>query len=166
MDCYLALDQAMKTTGWAIFTEEGELYDCGTFTIPADEEIGKRLTSFYAELERIGNDNPITITDIFFEDIQLQMGNVKTYQRLAMIQAMIYCYCNLHGKNYKVLAPSHWRKILGGSWGRKREEQKQHAISFVKEKYGKDVSSDIADAICLGVAAIQEKSENLFGEVE
>lgn len=163
MEYYLALDQAAKTTGWAIF-EDDKLYDYGSFTIPADRDIAERLTSFYMELDKLPSSTPGVISKVFFEDIQLQMGNVKTYQRLAYIQAMIYAWCNYNGKAYVVLAPSHWRKVLGGSWGRKREEQKQHAIDFVKERYGCEVNSDIADAICLGTAAIQEKkeSEKLF----
>jgi len=159
MSSYLALDQAAKTTGWALFSENGELLDCGSFSIPANEDIGERLTSFYLELDKLSGSSPESVTQVFFEDIQLQMGNVKTYQRLAYIQAMIYTWCNLHNVNYKVLAPSHWRKVLDGSWGRKRDEQKQHAIEYVKERYDIDVDSDTADAICLGTAAIQETRE-------
>ena len=58
--------------------------------------------------------------------------------------------------DYDIVAPSHWRSVLGGSWGRKRDEQKQHAIEYVKDVLDKDVSSDEADALCIGLSFIKE----------
>jgi len=58
------------------------------------------------------------------------------------------------------MAPSHWRSILDYSFGRKREEQKKAAMNLVKEKCGLSVSSDEADAICIGLAYLQETSKN------
>ena len=44
--------------------------------------------------------------------------------------------------------PSEWRKTCGVK-GRKREEQKENAIKFVSEKFGLDVSENVAEAICI-----------------
>ena len=62
------------------------------------------------------------------------------------------------------MSPSHWRKVLGGNFGRKREEQKAAAIQYVKEKCGLEVTSDEADAICIGYAYLLEskKSQSAF----
>ena len=143
----LALDQASRVTGVAIFDDD-KLVKYGTFEIKSNQEL-------YAAYH---------FDAVAYEDIQLQMGNVETYKKLAYIQAMILFWCEKHEKNLYCLSPSHWRKILkdkyGMSWGRKRVEQKQTAIDFIQEHYKKEVDSDTADAICIGCAANIEINKN------
>ena len=150
----LALDQASRVTGVAIFDDD-KLVKYGTFEIKSNQELGKRLTQFLENLDKLYV--AYHFDAVAYEDIQLQMGNVETYRRLAYIQAMILFWCEKHEKNLYCLSPSHWRKILkdkyGMSWGRKRAEQKQTAIDFIQEHYEKEVDSDTADAICIGCAA-------------
>ena len=150
----LALDQASRVTGVAIFDDD-KLVKYGTFEIKSNQELGKRLTQFLENLDKLYA--AYHFDAVAYEDIQLQMGNVETYRRLAYIQAMILFWCEKHEKNLYCLSPSHWRKILkdkyGMSWGRKRAEQKQTAIDFIQEHYEKEVDSDTADAICIGCAA-------------
>lgn len=152
----LALDQALQTSGWAIF-KGNKLIKADVFTVsktaPMDRrlmELQKKLTELYHEYE---------FDELYFEDIQLQAGNALTYKRLAYAQAAIILWCGNMDVDYKILAPSHWRKVLGGDFGRKRAEQKRHAIELVQNWYGVEVSSDVADAICLGRAGIQESKE-------
>lgn len=45
----LALDQASRTTGWAIFHDQ-ELIDSGTFTLVSDD-LGERLVAYRKKLE-------------------------------------------------------------------------------------------------------------------
>lgn len=150
----LALDQASRVTGVAIFDDD-KLVKYGTFEIKSNQELGKRLTQFLESLDKLCA--AYHFDAVAYEDIQLQMGNVETYKKLAYIQAMILFWCEKHEKNLYCLSPSHWRKILkdkyGMSWGRKRVEQKQTAIDFIQEHYKKEVDSDTADAICIGCAA-------------
>lgn len=150
----LALDQASRVTGVAIFDDD-KLVKYGTFEIKSNQELGKRLTQFLENLDKLYA--AYHFDAVAYEDIQLQMGNVETYKKLAYIQAMILFWCEKHEKNLYCLSPSHWRKILkdkyGMSWGRKRVEQKQTAIDFIQEHYKKEVDSDTADAICIGCAA-------------
>lgn len=150
----LALDQASRVTGIAIFDDD-KLVKYGTFEIKSNQELGKRLTQFLENLDKLYA--AYHFDAVAYEDIQLQMGNVETYKKLAYIQAIILFWCEKHEKNLYCLSPSHWRKILkdkyGMSWGRKRAEQKQTAIDFIQEHYKKEVDSDIADAICIGCAA-------------
>lgn len=157
----LALDQASRVTGVAIF-DDGELVKYGTFEIKSNQELGKRLTQFLESLDKLYA--VYHFDAVAYEDIQLQMGNVETYKKLAYIQAMILFWCEKHEKNLYCLSPSHWRKILkdkyGMSWGRKRAEQKQTAIDFIQEHYKKEVDSDTADAICIGCAANIEINKN------
>ena len=157
----LALDQASRVTGWALFKDD-KLKAEGKFSLSPSLSIGDRLAEFYNNLSKLfGNHN---FNELAFEDIQLQAGNVKTYKMLAMIQAMAILWCTHHNIKYHILSPSHWRKTLkeqcGVEWGRKRNEQKQSAIDFIKQKYNLDVGSDEADAICLGTAHILESKQN------
>lgn len=161
----LALDQASRVTGVAIFDDD-KLVKYGTFEIKSNQELGKRLTQFLENLDKLYA--AYHFDAVAYEDIQLQMGNVETYKKLAYIQAMILFWCEKHKKNLYCLSPSHWRKVLkdkyGMSWGRKRAEQKQTAIDFIQEHYEKEVDSDTADAICIGCAANIEinKSKSAF----
>ena len=157
----LALDQASRVTGVAIFDDD-KLIKYGTFEIKSNQELGKRLTQFLENLDKLYA--AYHFDAVAYEDIQLQMGNVETYKKLAYIQAMILFWCEKHEKNLYCLSPSHWRKILkdkyGMSWGRKRAEQKQTAIDFIQEHYKKEVDSDTADGICIGCAANIEINKN------
>ena len=161
----LALDQASRVTGVAIFDDD-KLVKYGTFEIKSNQELGKRLTQFLENLNTLYA--AYHFDAVAYEDIQLQMGNVETYKKLAYIQAMILFWCEKHEKNLYCLSPSHWRKVLkdkyGISWGRKRAEQKQTAIDFIQEHYEKEVDSDTADAICIGCAANIEinRTESAF----
>lgn len=157
----LALDQASRVTGVAIFDDD-KLVKYGTFEIKSNQELGKRLTQFLENLDKLYA--AYHFDAVAYEDIQLQMGNVETYKKLAYIQAIILFWCEKHEKNLYCLSPSHWRKVLkdkyGMSWGRKRVEQKQTAIDFIQEHYEKEVDSDTADAICIGCAANIEINKN------
>lgn len=157
----LALDQASRVTGVAIFDND-KLIKYGTFEIKSNQELGKRLTQFLENLDKLYA--AYHFDAVAYEDIQLQMGNVETYKKLAYIQAMILFWCEKNEKKLYCLSPSHWRKVLkekyGMSWGRKRAEQKQTAIDFIQEHYEKEVDSDTADAICIGCAANIEINKN------
>lgn len=162
MKTMISLDQALQVSGYAIF-EQGKLKESGVFSLPKTKPIEQRLALLYQELENLlqkVDDENVTIV---FEDIQLQAGNVKTYQRLAYVQAAILLWCYYHQIDYTIEPPSHWRKILGGGFGHKREEQKQHAIDLVEQICGKEVSSDEADAICIGLAYLKEKQQQKVG---
>ena len=50
---------------------------------------------------------------------------------------------------YEVVHSSTWRKGLGIK-GRKREELKNASKQYVLDRYGIDVSDDVADSICIG----------------
>ena len=152
----ISLDQSLSCTGWAVF-DNNTLVAADTFSIskiaPMDRrllEIYKNLTDLYHEYE---------FEKIYFEDIQLQAGNALTYKHLAYAQAAIILWCGHMDMDWSMSAPSHWRKVLGGGFGRKRAEQKRYAIQLVQKWYNIEVSSDIADAICIGRAAIQESRE-------
>lgn len=159
---YLALDQSLNTTGYALFvtTPDIKLIGSGTFNIPKNKPIEERLAAFYKQLtELVKNEN---IGHIFFEDIQYQ-NNKDTYKKLAFVQATILLWCYWNEISYTILSPSHWRKIItdnyGVKFGRARAEQKKNCFDFIIKKWHRSTSNtteDEADAIALGMAGLIE----------
>lgn len=152
----LACDQALSTSGWAIF-KNNKLIAADSFTIPKNKTMDLRLMALQKELTELYHE--YEFEKVYFEDIQLQAGNALTYKHLAYAQAAIILWCGNMNIDYEVLTPSHWRKVLGGNFGRKRADQKRHAIELVEQWTGLTVSSDVADAICIGKAGIQESNK-------
>lgn len=153
----LSLDQAMVTTGWAIFDDKS-LTECGSFTVKSTLPIDKRLGEIQKQLTELSNKIE-NIDMLVFEDIQ-QQQNVQTYKKLAYCQATILLWCYYNNIPYMILSPTEWRKLNGGEYGKKREEQKEAAIEKVKTWYGIQVDSDIADAVNIGRAAMIQKEKN------
>lgn len=151
----------MKTTGYAIL-DDNKLIESGEWTIDSHKDIEKRLIDFQ---EQVKNKYKKFKCDcIAFEDIQLQLGNVDTFKKLAYCQAMILDYCGKNKIPYMILAPSHWRKVIkenfGISFGKKRQEQKDIALAFAENHANTKMSFDSADAYCLALAATIEQNKN------
>ena len=153
---FLALDQSLSCTGWAVFDGK-TLIAADTFSVSKTAPMDRRLLEIYKNLTDLYHE--YEFEKIYFEDIQLQAGNALTYKHLAYAQATIILWCGHMNMDWSMSAPSHWRKVVGGGFGRKRAEQKRYAIQLVQKWYNAEVSSDMADAICIGRAAIQESRE-------
>lgn len=155
----LALDQASRVTGWAIYDNKN-LVTSGHFSIAANKTMGQRLDTFCFKLMDLIN--KYNVEKVYYEGIQYQ-NNIETYKKLAMIQAMVIYAC-YNEVECAELTPSHWRSIIkdkhGVKFGRSRTEQKQKAQEFVKEHFNIDATEDEADAICLGYAGILEDEKN------
>ena len=156
---YLSLDQALQTTGYAIFDEDS-LIEYGHFTIPANKKIEVRLNAIMQELSEL--ENRFEFQDVFFEDIQAQQ-NKETYKKLAYVQAAVLIWCYNTEHKTTILAPSHWRSVLKNkykiSFGKARQEQKKAAQELVRQRFGIQASEDECDAICIGLAGIQERKQ-------
>ena len=147
----LALDQASRTTGWAIFDDE-ELINSGTFTLKSDD-IGERLVDYKKHVEKLICDNDIE--EVAFEDIQMQnhINNVQTFKVLAEIFGVTQEYLVEQGHSYYVVSSNTWKSQLNIK-GKQRAEQKKNAQIYVLEHYNKKVSQDESDAICIGSCVI------------
>lgn len=82
----LSLDQALVTTGWAIFDKK-KLIACDSFTINGKDSIEKRLGFIFQKLTELYNKYKFDY--LVFEDIQ-QQQNPSTYKKLAYVQAIIW----------------------------------------------------------------------------
>lgn len=144
----LALDQASKTTGWAVF-KDNKLYNYGKFTVDYPDT-GKRLEEIRFQV--------ITLLDQFepdyvvFEDIQLQNNvgnNVQTFKVLAEVYGIISELLTYKKIPHSSVMSTTWKSTLHIS-GRTRPEQKKSAQEYVIKKYGKKPTQDECDAICIG----------------
>lgn len=150
----LALDQSSRTTGWAVF-EGSKLLDSGTFTISGGD-IGIRMVKIKLKILQLLD--KYKINEVIFEDIQLQgesIKNIQTFKILAEVFGVLWeTFEELNMKNSAVLS-SVWKSSLGIK-GEERSVQKKNAQIFVSKTYGKKVSEDESDAICIGTYKVRQ----------
>lgn len=167
----LAFDQAFQTTGVAVFDDNNNIIQVGTFKTSSaypDElrikQIKDMVIEYALEYQTTYGDLP----NIVIEDIQAQRGNISTYKKLAYAQAAILEAAAELKVNINIIAPSSWRSILNQKWGiefgTKRTDQKKVAKEFAEEyiatkncNISVKITNDIADAICIGLAQILSK---------
>lgn len=156
----LSLDQSLNLTGFAIFSSvNGDLYKYGIFDlkdIKGDNISDEKIYNIKMFLDRIIKEYNIKF--VVIEDIQSQ-SNVNTFKLLSWLQGVLKNYLYENNIPYAIISPPAWRKELGIK-GRKRDEQKINAINYIKNRYNIDVSSDVADAICIGLGAIEKLKNN------
>lgn len=152
----LALDQASRTTGYAIF-EDDQLVKSGTFTLRSDD-IGERLVDYRKHIEKLIIDNDVD--EIAFEDIQMQsqVNNVQTFKVLAEIFGVTQEYLAEQEHSYHIVSSNTWKSKLNIK-GRTRTEQKKNAQAYVLEHFNKKVSQDESDAICIGASIVLDNKK-------
>lgn len=144
----LCLDQASRTTGYAIFDGQS-LIKVDKFTL-VNSNFGKRINQFRQKIKQLIEDN--NIEQVFFEEIQLQQ-NVDTFKKLAMIYGAALSLMEEMGLPYDIISSNTWKskcKIKKTV----RETEKQAAQKFVTQTYGLTVTEDEADAICIGYSQL------------
>lgn len=149
----LALDQASKTTGYAVFIDD-KLETFGKFTFD-DTDIDVRLVKIRNEVLKLLQ--KYVPDEVVFEDIQQQnnvANNVQTFKVLAEVYGVISeLLAELQIPHSTVLAAS-WKSTLGIK-GRTRPEQKRNAQEYVENKYKVKPTQDECDAVCIGEAHIK-----------
>lgn len=151
----LALDQASRTTGWAVFNDN-TLLTYGKFTV-SEDDIGERLYAIKNHVQNLIS--KYEINEIVFEDIQLQnniLNNVQTFKILAEVFGILEeLFTELKIPHSAVLASS-WKSTLGIK-GRTRPEQKKNAQLYVEQTYNAKATQDESDAICIGSHYLTKK---------
>ena len=153
----LSIDPSTKSTGVAIF-EDGKLisYKCISAT---SENLFKRIRKMQEEIRTLIETekiNAIYIEDVLPEDVK---GNRTVFKALMYLQGYLCEVFKDFGITPIFYFPNEWRSKLGIHTGRGvvRESLKPQDIAFVKRKYGIEVNDDIADAICIGCAALTKE---------
>jgi len=143
----LAIDQA-KTTGYAVF-DNGVLVDYGTISFGKKSDLYENIL-FSAKQKISGLIHETDADIVFIEDIQQQNQNVSTYKKLAMLMGVLICLFQENNIAYDIVPPTRWKSFCKIK-GRKRQEQKDNTVKFVKELFSlSDITEDMADAISLG----------------
>lgn len=164
----LALDLSTKSSGYAIF-EDATLKAHGCVTSSSTDLI-KRIYIMRNAIDELLTNNEID--KIVVEEVRPEggygVGNQKTMKALMYLQAALEFL--IHDNHNKVtieyVYPSSWRASCGIKNGRgiKRTSLKEADIQFVKDTYGVSVGDDEADAICIGHAQFNQKSNEINWE--
>lgn len=144
----LALDQASRTSGYAVFCDD-QLIDSGKFTFE-DADIARRLMKIRNKVEELINE--FCIEKIILEDIQCQgnvVNNLETFKILAEVIGVLTELAAEKNLPYELVYSTVWKSTLQIK-GRTRPEQKKNAQQYVLDTYGKKVTQDESDAICIG----------------
>lgn len=151
----LALDQASRTSGWALY-ENGKLIKYGKFTYE-DEDFGERLFKIRKKIKELID--TYLPNEIIFEDIQLQSSygnNVDTFKKLAEVFGIVYELATELGIPNRAVISTVWKSKLGllHGKGQDRTAQKREAQVWVSNTYGIKATQDEIDAICIGAYAV------------
>jgi Holliday junction resolvasome RuvABC endonuclease subunit len=152
----LALDQASRTSGFAVF-EDNKLIKYGKFTFD-DTDFGIRLMKIRDKVKSLIDE--FSVDKVVFEDIQLQ-DNVDTFKKLAEVFGVIFELVTELNIPHEAILASSWKSTLKIK-GTKRPEQKKNAQLWVVENYNIKPTQDECDAICIGVHAIRNKPAEVF----
>ena len=158
----LALEASTKSTGVALFEDKVLIkYEC--FTASSSDLI-QRIKKITSQLNSFISENKVD--KILLEEVRPEQGtNLNTYKALMWLQAAINFMVHENFPRVKIeyVYPSSWRAACGIKNGRgiKRDELKQADIEFVKKNYGVSVNDDIADAICIGHAEINQLNNEM-----
>lgn len=164
MSILLALDQASKTTGWAIYTD-GKLTAWDKFTVE-DEDFGKRLLKIRNQVIKLIQQ--YEVTEVAIEDIQLQNSignNVVTYRALAEVRGVLEELFTEMKIPYQIVFSGTWKSALGIK-GAKSAEQKRAAQEYVLTTHGIKAIQDTCDAICIGDYVTKKPKEKGFDWAE
>ena len=158
----LALDQASRVSGWAIFDGD-TLEQYGKIDVSKYFELGERLHVIRQEVEHLIDDEHIDA--VVLEDIYMdgqRVNNVQTFKALAEVFGVLYELCVDMEKPVEAVLAGTWKSTLGIK-GKTRPEQKRNAQEWVVKNYNVKPTQDECDAICIGAHKVRA-SANDWGE--
>ena len=155
----LALDQASRITGWAIF-DGGELIEYGAIDASRYSDLGDRLYTLRNAVKNIITEfkiDKVILEDIFLDE--QKVNNIQTFKVLAEVFGVLYELC----VELKIPVEA----VLAGTWksslhikGRTRPEQKKAAREWVLNNYNVKTVQDADDAICIGAHILRQSINN------
>ena len=155
----LALDQASRISGWAIF-EDNKLIKYGKIDLKSDDDIGIRLFQLRDKVLKLIQEN--NIEKVILEDIYMdgqRVNNVQTFKILAEVFGVLYELCVELGIPVEAVLAGTWKSSLDIK-GKTRPEQKRNAQQYVINTYGIKPTQDECDAICIGAHIVKQNTHN------
>lgn len=161
----MSLDASSKSTGVAIFDDKKLIYyECIT---AGSSDVIKRIQKMTDAIKNLLTIH--SIDKIIMEEVIPEPGQrVQTHRILMWVQAAIafMVHDNFSKISIEYVAANSWRSSCGIKVGRgiRREILKAEDIKFVKNFYNIEVNDDIADAIGIGHAYVNQlKNEINWG---
>lgn len=157
----LALDQASKVTGYAIY-DDTKLVKYGTFSTSAADDV-ERFAAIKSWLLSMFSSWHFDFIGI--EGIQYQEGSegnkmgVTVFQTLARLQGVIMLVCHEAKIPFEICPTNTWRHACGVK-GKSRTDRKRSMQLLVQQWYDVKVSEDEADAIGIGHYLVQYIQKN------
>ena len=163
----ISIDASTKSTGVAYFNDNKlQAWDCLT---ASSTDLIKRIAKITKLLKEFLDTHPAD--KIILEEVRNENGlaqNPQTHRALMWLQAAIAFMVHENFKNTQIeyVYPNQWRAACGIKTGRgiKRESLKEKDIEFVKEHYNIEVNDDIADAMGIGHAYVNELDNEINWE--
>lgn len=154
----IALDMSTKSTGYAIY-KHNKLVQYNYITATSND-LFNRIKVMLNAINKLLERNPDLEYVIMQQVRQEGFVNVKTYKALMYLQGCVQMIIHQKFKHLQTdfLYPSSWRKVCKIKQGRgvQRKQQKQLDIQWVKQNFNIEVNDDIADAIGIGYAYINQ----------
>ena len=147
----LALDQASKITGYAIFDDD-KLVKYGTFSTSSDDDIERfaMIRGWLSSMIMSWKPDYIALEGIQFQEEAggHKMG-VTVFQTLARLQGVLMMTCYDEKVPFEICPTTTWRHSCGVK-GKTRTDKKRSMQLLVQQWYGIKVTEDEADAIGIG----------------
>lgn len=150
----LGVDASTKCSGYCLVDENGKLLSHSVFDYKGIKDVDERIDLQIKEFIKLFKEwKP----DVCYVEDTWNKKNIETTKKLTNIIGAVRCLCIGYKCAFNLVLPSSWRSAIGidGRKNTQREEFKQRAMDWVKEKYGLDVSDDEAEAICIACAGNQ-----------
>lgn len=147
----LALDQASKVTGYAIF-DDTKLVKYGTFSTSSDDDVERfaMIRAWLLSMIAAWRPDYIGIEGIQFqEEGSGQKMGVTVFQTLARLQGILMITCHDSKVPFEICPTNTWRHSCGVK-GKTRTDKKRSMQLLVQQWYNLKVSEDEADAIGIG----------------
>lgn len=151
MSKVLSFDQSTKLSAYSWWID-GKYIESGYIDLHKNKNTSERVKKMGIELCNIIT--KYQPDNVIIEEVT-QQSNPQTLKLLARIQGIIIGFCAAHDIDTYIIEPSKWRSILQFKIGAgvKREELKDQAIKYIKDKYDLDLSEDECESVCIGEAA-------------
>lgn len=139
----LGLDLSTVSTGYCVI-DNNKILTYGVIRPPSNKDFVDRIIFIEKEIKELIKAKSVEYVCI--EELS-SMRSASTTKKLAALQGHIEIQLRKKDMLVVTARPSEWRK--NKIKGRKREELKNNAIKYVKDKYDLIVNDDEADAICI-----------------
>jgi crossover junction endodeoxyribonuclease RuvC len=145
----LGLDPGLRYTGWGLIHLQGnrlQFLDSGRLTIPASDDLAKRLALLFQELEQIVKN---TKADHVAVEETFSNVNARSTLKLGMARGIVMAVPALAGIPVFEYAANTVKKTVVGA-GHADKNQVQHMVKMLLPLVKYD-SADAADALAIAI---------------